>query len=289
MTADTQALVEELEIFAQRIRLGTLTSLNHLGFGHYGGSLSMVEALAVLYGHEMNVTPENFDSKDRDHFVLSKGHGGPALYATLQLKGFFDHEWLLTLNQNGTRLPSHPDMNLTPGVDMTTGSLGQGISVASGMAYAKQIEKSPHYTYCIVGDGELDEGQCWEAVQFAAHRQLDKFIVFVDDNKKQLDGTTDEINKCFDICEKFESFGWLSMRVNGHSIEDLLEVLKKAKAANTQQPICIVLDTLKGNGVSVVSDIELNHHLRLDEVMAAKLAEIHRELAETLEGVIHEE
>ncbi|MDU3421883.1 transketolase, partial [Streptococcus sp.] len=175
--------VHELKSFATEIRLNTLETLNHLGFGHYGGSLSVVEILAVLYGKVMNMTPELFKEKDRDYFVLSKGHAGPALYSTLYLKGFFDKDFLHSLNTNGTRLPSHPDRNLTPGVDMTTGSLGQGISVATGIAYGQIINDSPHFTYTIVGDGELNEGQCWEAIQFAAHHKLRNLIVFVDDNK----------------------------------------------------------------------------------------------------------
>ena len=182
-----------LRKFATKIRLNTLRTLNHLGFGHYGGSLSIVEVLAVLYGEIMPMTPEIFASRDRDYFVLSKGHAGPALYSTLYLNGFFDKEFLYSLNTNGTKLPSHPDRNLTPGIDMTTGSLGQGISVATGLAYGQRIRKSPFYTYAIVGDGELNEGQCWEAIQFASHQQLSNLIVFVDDNKKQLDGFTKDI------------------------------------------------------------------------------------------------
>lgn len=195
---------DELRKFATNIRLNTLRTLNHLGFGHYGGSLSIVEVLAVLYGEIMPMTPEIFAARDRDYFILSKGHGGPALYSTLYLNGFFDKEFLYSLNTNGTKLPSHPDRNLTPGIDMTTGSLGQGISVATGLAYGQRIRKSPFYTYAIVGDGELNEGQCWEAIQFASHQQLSNLIVFVDDNKKQLDGFTKDICNPGDFVENFQ-------------------------------------------------------------------------------------
>lgn len=201
----SEAKLAELEQFALEIRVNILETLNHLGFGHYGGSLSIVETLAVLYGEIMPMTPELFSKKDRDYFVLSKGHAGPALYSTLYLKGFFNQEFLHSLNANGTRLPSHPDKNLTPGVDMTTGSLGQGVSVATGIAYAQVIEKSDHFTYTIVGDGELNEGQCWEAFQFAAHQKLSNLFVFVDDNKKQLDGLTEEICQPGDYVQKFEA------------------------------------------------------------------------------------
>ncbi len=144
--------------------------------------------MAALYEEILDIAVQNFSSKERDHFILSKGHAGPALYSTLYLKGFFDHDFLWSLNRNGTHLTSHPDRNLTPGVDTTTGSLGQGISVATGVAYAKKIEGAPYFTYTLVGDGELNEGQRWEAAQFAAHHELSHLIVFVDDNKKQLDG-----------------------------------------------------------------------------------------------------
>lgn len=173
----------DLERFRDEIRLWTLKQLYYLGFGHYGGSLSIVEALAVLYGKIMNTDPR---AEDRDRFILSKGHGGLALYASLALKGYFQKELLFTLNQNGTSLPSHPDRNLTPGVEMTTGSLGQGLSVAVGVALSNKLCNRQSYTYCIVGDGELNEGQCWEAVQFAAHHKLHRLIVLIDDNKKQL-------------------------------------------------------------------------------------------------------
>ncbi|EHI68866.1 transketolase [Streptococcus ictaluri] len=257
----TRKALTDLQRFADQIRLNTLETLNHLGFGHYGG-LSIVEVLATLYGDIMPMTPELFSQKDRDYFVLSKGHAGPALYSTLYLKGFFDKTFLHSLNSNGTRLPSHPDRNLTPGVDMTTGSLGQGVSVATGIAYAQQIEESEHYTYAIVGDGELNEGQCWEAFQFASHHQLSHFMVSVDDNKKQLDGRTQNICCPGDFVAKFEAFGFESVRVNGSDIEAIHETITNFKVSSSPKPKCIVSDTVKGQGVPDLEKMEANHHLR---------------------------
>lgn len=263
--------LQELNSFATDIRVNTLETLNHLGFGHYGGSLSIVETLAVLYGKVMPMTPDTFAKRDRDYFVLSKGHAGPALYSTLYLKGFFDQDFLHSLNTNGTHLPSHPDRNLTPGVDMTTGSLGQGISVATGIAYAQAIEQSPHYTYAIVGDGELNEGQCWEAFQFAAHNKLKNLIVFIDDNKKQLDGTTEQICATQDFVAKMHAFGFEAVRVNGNDIEAIYEAILAAQTSRSDQPKAIVLDTIKGQGVPFLEEMEANHHLRLDVSLRDKL------------------
>lgn len=273
-----------LKQFATEIRYHTVSTLNQLGFGHYGGSLSIVEVLAALYGEILDITVQNFSSKERDHFILSKGHAGPALYSTLYLKGFFDHDFLWSLNRNGTRLPSHPDRNLTPGIDMTTGSLGQGISVATGVAYGKKIENSPHYTYTLVGDGELNEGQCWEAAQFAAHQELSHLILFVDDNKKQLDGRTADICQTFDFVEKFAAFGWEAVRVDGGDIAAILEAVAAAKASDSPRPKCIVLDTVKGQGIPMLEEMESNHHLRLSGELAEDLEQIAQELAKKVEA-----
>lgn len=262
---------QDLTQFAADIRRNTLETLNQLGFGHYGGSLSIVEVLAALYGEILDITVQNFSSTERDHFILSKGHAGPALYSTLYLKGFFDHDFLWSLNRNGTRLPSHPDRNLTPGVDMTTGSLGQGISVATGVAYAKKIQQASHFTYTLVGDGELNEGQCWEAAQFAAHHELSRLIAFVDDNKKQLDGTTAEICQTFDFVEKFTAFGWEAVRVNGADIAAIIAAVRTMQESRSPRPKCIVLDTTKGQGVDFLETMTSNHHLRLDDDLRARL------------------
>lgn len=255
------ARLEEIEQLRDDIRLWTLKELDHLGFGHYGGSLSIVETLAVLYGDVMNIGPSKKDDPDRDYFILSKGHGGPALYATLAVKGFIDYEWLYTLNQNGTNLPSHPDRNLTPGVEMTTGSLGQGISVAAGVALSHKLAGSDSYTYTIVGDGELNEGQCWEAIQFAAHHQLSNFFVLVDDNKKQLDGLTVDICDPFDFVEKFRAFGFEAIRVDGSNMEEIRQAILTGKK-QSEKPVAIILDTVKGQGVPYLEEKADNHHIR---------------------------
>lgn len=272
-----------LKRFATEIRYHTVSNLNQLGFGHYGGSLSIVEVLAALYGEILDITVQNFSSHERDHFVLSKGHAGPALYSTLYLKGFFDYDFLRSLNQNGTHLPSHPDRNLTPGIDMTTGSLGQGMSAATGIAYGQKIQQSPYFTYTLVGDGELNEGQCWEAAQFAAHHQLKNLILFVDDNKKQLDGRTEEICQTFDFVEKFSAFGWEATRVDGSNISEILEAVKRAKLSDLEKPKCIVLDTVKGQGVDFLENMESNHHLRLDSDLANQLKLVEETLLKELE------
>ncbi|MCW6674204.1 transketolase [Aerococcaceae bacterium NML171108] len=246
--------------FAKKIRLETLKTLLHLGFGHYGGSLSIVEVLAVLYERHMKVNPAQPKWTERDYLVLSKGHGGPALYATLGLKGFFPMEMLKTLNQNGTTLPSHADCNLTPGVDMTTGSLGQGISAAAGIAYYHQALKLSNKVFCIVGDGELNEGQCWEAFQFIAHNRLKNLIVFVDDNKKQLDGTTESICRPFNLVDKMRAFGLHSVQVAGDDVFAIDAAIHDAYQQETAT--VIVLDTIKGMGVPYLEEKADNHHLR---------------------------
>lgn len=274
-----------LRRFATEIRLNTLETLNHLGFGHYGGSLSIVETLAVLYGDIMDIDPEKFKESDRDYMVLSKGHAGPALYSTLYLKGFFDKTFLHSLNTNGTKLPSHPDRNLTPGIDVTTGSLGQGISIATGIAYAQKIENSSYYTYTIVGDGELNEGQCWEAIQFTAHHQLHHLIVFVDDNKKQLDGLTADICNPGDFVAKFEAFGFDAVRVKGDDIEAIDKAIKTFQDSNSVRPKCIVLDSIKGQGVKELEELASNHHLRPDLQQKTMLDRAVISLRESLEVV----
>ncbi|MGT2866749.1 transketolase [Streptococcus fryi] len=263
-----------LKAFANDIRWHTLETLNNLGFGHYGGSLSIVEALAVLYGEVLNISPDNFDERDRDYFVLSKGHAGPALYSTLHLKGFFDKTFLSSLNQNGTSLPSHPDRNLTPGVDMTTGSLGQGISAATGIAKGLDILGSSFSVFTIVGDGELNEGQCWEAIQFASHHQLKNFFVLVDDNKMQLDGTTSSICNPLDYVDKFQVFGFDAVRVDGQSISAIYDAIATFKASTSQRPKCIILDTVKGQGVEELTQMSNNHHLRLTEELKQDLEQV---------------
>lgn len=245
--------------FSKEIRRATLRCLHSQGSGHVGGSLSIADLLAVLYGKHMDVDPQNPKRPNRDCLVLSKGHAGPAWYSTLALKGFFPMDWLDTLNKLGTRLPSHANLNLTPGVDMTAGSLGQGLSCACGIALAKKLKKDDHFVYVILGDGELQEGQNWEGAMFAGSKALDNIIVFVDCNKLQIDGTTKEVCNVEDIAQKFASFGFATDRVNGHdhgAIDGAISRAKKQKGV----PHCIVLDTVKGKGVSFYEQMGAGVH-----------------------------
>ncbi|HAN6385258.1 TPA: transketolase [Escherichia coli] len=269
--------VKELTQFARDIRIHTLKSLTHLGFGHYGGSMSVVETLAVLYGAVMKIDPAAPDWPERDYFILSKGHAGPALYSTLALKGYFPLEELSTLNQNGTRLPSHPDRLKTCGVDSTTGSLGQGISIAGGMALSHKLAGRKNRVFCIVGDGELNEGQCWEAFQFIAHHRLNNLTVFVDWNKQQLDGQLDEIINPFDLEGKFRAFGFDVVTVKGDDIEGLLNVVKPVLPAEAR-PRVVILDSIKGQGGPCLEQLSNSHHLRLTEEMKGTLNETIRQL-----------
>ena len=271
----------EIKKLAKDIRLSMLKMLLNLGFGHFGGSLSVVETLAVLYGAVMKIDPKNPNWEGRDYMVLSKGHAGPALYAALAIKGYFPKEELMTLNVNGTHLPSHPDRLLTKGVDATTGSLGQGVSLATGIAMAEKISGKDNRVFTILGDGELNEGQCWEAFQFIAHHNLNNLTVFVDYNKLQLDGTLEEIIKPFSLTEKFKAFGFDSVEVKGDDIEGIYNLLKNPRGEN-ERPLAVILDTKKGQGVKYIENLKNSHHLRLtDEVKA----EIEKAVAE-LEGEV---
>jgi transketolase len=264
--------VEELKRFATEIRLATLREFRVLGFGHIGGSMSVVELLAVLYGGVMNIDPENPRWENRDWLVMSKGHAGPALYATLALKGFFPAEELLTLNQAKTRFPSHCDRNRTPGVDMTTGSLGQGMSTAIGVALGNRLDGRKSYTYLILGDGECDEGQVWEGALFASHRNLSNLIAFIDYNKQQLDGYTKDICDLGNLAAKFATFNWFVQDIDGGDVEQIYAAIQRAKSQQ-KQPSMIVLNTEKGKGCSFAEHQLYNHHMtftkeQVDEAIA---------------------
>ncbi len=252
--------IKEFKRFAAEIRLESLKEFKNLGFGHVGGAMSIIETLAVLYGGVMKIDPKNPRWEERDWLVMSKGHAGPALYATLALKGYFPLEMLLTLNQGGTNLPSHCDRNRTPGIDMTTGSLGQGMSTAIGVALGHKTDKKTNYTYLILGDGELDEGQVWEGALFAHHFKLNRLIVFVDRNKQQLDGYTKDIMDVGDVAAKFESFGWNVQEVDGHNVEAIYNAIEDAKK-ESERPSAIVLDTIKGKGCTYAEGVLFNHHM----------------------------
>lgn len=261
---------DELKRLARDIRVATLKSLTQLGFGHYGGSMSVVETLAVLYGDVMRIDPADPDWPQRDYFVLSKGHAGPALYSTLAIKGYFPEAELATLNHNGTRLPSHPDRLKTRGVDATTGSLGQGISIAAGMALSHKLANRLNRVFCIVGDGELNEGQCWEAFQFIAHHRLNNLLVFVDWNKQQLDGELDDIIAPFDLAEKFQAFGFDVQTVKGDDIAAIQAVTRPIRSGN-DRPRLVILDSVKGQGVPYLESLSNTHHLRLNDDMREAL------------------
>ena len=272
----------ELQRFATQIRLETLKEIKNLGFGHIGGALSIVETLAVLYGQVMKINPRNPDWEERDWLVVSKGHAGPAVYAALALKGFFPLEDLMTLNQPGTKLPSHCDRNLTAGIDMTTGSLGQGISTAIGIALGHRLDQRESFVYLIVGDGEINEGQIWEGALFAPNHQLDNLILLVDNNKKQLDGYTKDINDLGVISEKFRSFGWDVDEVDGSNLGEIYQSIHRARK-NKGKPSAIILDTIKGQGVKFVEETMANHHIKFSETEHQLTQQAIEELTNKLE------
>ena len=248
-----------LEQIAREIRILTVKCIASLGSGHIGGSMSIVDVLTALYYKEMNVDPKNPLMEGRDRLVVSKGHAGPAVYATLAHKGYFPESELYTLNKYGTNLPSHCDMNKTPGVDMTTGSLGQGISCALGLALGSKIKNDNATIYAIIGDGESQEGQVWEAAFFASHKKLDNLIVFLDYNKMQLDGTLEEVNDSGNMYDKFKSFGFDTYSIDGHNIDEIIATIEKAKTVKGM-PHMIVLNTIKGKGVSFAEAAKANSH-----------------------------
>mgnify|MGYP003258168235 CR=1 FL=1 len=244
---------EDLAKHAAHVRRNIVKMLTVAKSGHPGGSLSVTDILQVLYFETMNVDAARPDAPDRDRFVLSKGHAAPALYATLAEKGYFPEEELWHLRQCGAMLQGHPDMKHTPGVDMSTGSLGQGLSAANGMALAAKLDKSARRVYAVCGDGELQEGQIWEAAMSAGHYKLDNLTVFVDHNKLQIDGTNDEVMLVMPIAEKFRAFGWNAVEIDGHDYDAIRGALTAAKAA-VGKPTVIVAETVKGKGVSFMEN-----------------------------------
>lgn len=248
-----------LENKCLEIRKNILLEIGTLGVGHIGGSLSMVELLAVLYYKHMNVDPKNPKKEGRDRLIVSKGHSGPAVYAVLASMGYFPQEWLKTLNKPGTNLPSHCDMNRTPGIDMTTGSLGQGFSCAVGIALASKLKNDGAKIYTVIGDGESQEGQIWEAAMFASHKKLSNLIAFTDYNKLQLDGKTEDICSIEPLADKWRAFGWNVIEVkNGNSCEEIDKAITLAKSSNL--PTMIILHTVKGHGISFAENAGIKNH-----------------------------
>ena len=256
--------LKELKLLCANVRIDILEMLMKFGQGHLGGSMSCVELFAVLYGKQLNVDPKNPKKEDRDQVVLSKGHAGPVWYSTLAERGFFPKDWLFTLNQGGTLLPSHPDRTKTPGVDMTTGSLGQGTSTAAGIATAMKKRGLNSYTYLIVGDGELNEGQCWEAFQYIANYKLNNCIVIIDDNKRQLDGYTKDVINPFSYQEKMKAFGFYTLTAKGDDLEAIDDTINKLKEVK-DSAVCMVLDSVKGQGVKFFEELLSNHSVKFNE------------------------
>ncbi len=268
----------ELERFALEIRRETIKELHSLGAGHIGGCMSMVELLAVLYGGILRVDAQNPGWEERDRLIVSKGHAGPAVYAALSLRGFFPLEKLDTLNRPGTDLPSHMDAQKTPGVDMTTGSLGQGVSAGVGIALASRMAGKDVRVYIIAGDGECQEGQVWEAVLFAAAHKLDNLILLVDRNHYQLDGNTDDVLALGSLEEKLRAFGWNVFSVrDGHNVEQVYLALSEAKGRKDGIPTAIVLDTVKGEGYPAAGRGPNHHMIMTDEDFEEAMRELGEE------------
>ena len=270
----------EVRDFANEIAKTTIRMIAGIGKGHVGGSMDLAELIAVLYSEVLNIDPKNPDKADRDRVVMSKGHAGPVLYSVLALMGYYPMEWVDTLNQPGTRLPSHCDRLRTPGIDMTAGSLGQGLSAAVGMALAARMDKLPSRIYAIVGDGESQEGQIWEAIQFAAQMKLGNLITFFDHNGLQIDGPTASINETGACEDKFKAFGWNVQTVDGHDVDAIYDAIMKAQE-NTESPNMIVLRTIKGKGWAKIAGKPESHSLA---VTAEDCEEVLRELEQEKEA-----
>lgn len=244
--------VKRLEEQAVQLREDVISMIHKAGAGHPGGSLSAVELVTALYFHVLNIDPKNPDWKDRDRFVLSKGHACPILYAALARRGFFDPEILGTLRRYGSILQGHPDMNKVPGLDMSAGSLGNGLSTGVGMAMSARLHKQDYMTYVLLGDGEIQEGMVWEAAMAANHHQLKNLIAIVDCNGVQINGWTNDVMTVEPIADKWRAFGWAVVECNGHNMKDLLTALHTAKTM--RRPTAILMRTVKGKGVSFMED-----------------------------------
>ncbi len=249
---------KELAKVACNVRKGIVEGTFNAKSGHPGGSLSIAEIVTYLYFKEMNIDPANPAMAERDRFVLSKGHAAPALYAVMAQRGYFPVEELKTLRKIGSRLQGHPSMNCLPGIDISSGSLGQGISAACGMALGAKLKNADFRVYSILGDGEIEEGQVWEAAMYAAAKKLDNLVAFVDNNNLQIDGTVEEVNSPYPIPEKFAAFGWNVIEIGGHSFDEIENALNAARACKGK-PSAIIAKTIKGKGVSFMEN-QVNWH-----------------------------
>ena len=269
----------ELQITANEVRKGIVTAVHSAKAGHPGGSLSAADIFTYLYFEEMNIDPKNPKKPDRDRFVLSKGHAAPALYAALAERGYFDKSLLTTLRHIGSILQGHPDMKHIPGVDMSTGSLGQGISAAVGMALSAKHFGDSYRVYAVLGDGEIEEGQVWEAAMFAGNKGLSNLTAFIDYNNLQIDGTIEEVNSAAPIDKKFEAFGWHTLTINGNDFDEIESALNMAKTVD--KPVAIIAKTVKGKGVSYMENA-VNWHGAApnDELYEQAMTELNAALAQ---------
>ena len=249
---------KELAKVACNVRKGIIEGTFNAKSGHPGGSLSIADIISYLYFKEMNIDPSNPAMPERDRFVLSKGHAAPALYAVMAERGYFPVEELKTLRKIGSRLQGHPSMKCLPGIDISTGSLGQGIPAACGMALGAKLQNADFRVYSILGDGEIEEGQVWEAAMYAAAKKLDNLVAFVDNNNLQIDGTVEEVNSPYPIPEKFAAFGWNVIEIDGHSFDEIENALNAARECKGK-PTAIVAKTIKGKGVSYMEN-QVNWH-----------------------------
>lgn len=256
--------ISELESKAKLMRIEIIRMIHSAGSGHAGGSLSVCELLSVLYFMELNIDPQHPKNPERDRLILSKGHAAPALYAALALKGFFPVEELGTLRKIGSRLQGHPDMNKLPGIDISSGSLGMGISFGIGTSIAAKLNRLNYRTYVIVGDGELNEGQNWEAFMAASKFKLDNLMVIVDYNKVQLDGSNDDIMPLHDLKQKFKAFNWNVLECNGHNVKDIIRSFGKAKEIKNV-PSVLMAHTVKGKGISYMEHKYQWHGAAIDK------------------------
>lgn len=243
----------QLSLKACKVRQHVIEGTFNAKSGHPGGSLSATDVITYLYFKEMRVDPANPHWADRDRFVLSKGHAAPALYGALAVKGFFSEDEIKNLRKPASFLQGHPDMKGIPGVDMSTGSLGQGVSCAVGMALAGKVAGKDYRVYSVLGDGEIQEGQVWEAAMFAAHKKLDNLTIFIDNNNLQIDGTMDEVNSPYPIPEKFQAFGWHTVEIDGHDFEQIEKAVEEAKSVK-DKPTAVIMKTVKGKGVSFMEN-----------------------------------
>lgn len=258
---------EEFEHLADEWRYIICDMICRAGSGHLGGALSLVETFMTLYYRVMNVDPKTPQWPDRDRLVLSKGHAAPVLYTALAYKGFFPAGWLPTLNADGTKLPSHADARSVPGIDATTGSLGQGLSVACGMALAAKLDRKNHRVFAIIGDGESNEGQNWEAAMFAGHRRLDNLVAITDYNKLQIDGFTHEVLDLEPLTDKWRSFGWEVFEMDGHDFDDIYGKINQAVAVKGK-PAMIIAHTIKGKGCCEIVNKPESHNIKVPDTAA---------------------